>query len=203
MISKAFRNHFLIIYLLCTFQRNKAPNEPTIPLLMPQQHMIASNHSIVSDEINSQDDIHSPLLSTKNSEMNRVEIDLGSLARSNPRNRKNRGENSDQDLQMQSFVDEIRDKSQPLLGKNLHASVLTEIEKGDREWWEMQERGYQVDSLEASGQVGPRTSCHCQVKGFKNIKCIFWYIADAMPTGFAIAWAHLGSGPDQFQNRGV
>ncbi|KAF3322746.1 phospholipase D p1-like protein [Carex littledalei] len=144
-------------------KRNKAPNEPTIPLLMPQQHMITGNHSIVADEINSQDDIHAPLLSPKNSEMNRVDIDLGSLARSNARNRKNRDDNSDQDLQMQAFVDEIRDTPQPLLGKNLHASVLTEIEKCDREWWEMQERGYQVDSLEESGQVGPRTSCHCQV----------------------------------------
>jgi hypothetical protein len=133
---------------------------------MPQQHMITSSHSIVSDDINSQDDIHAPLLSTKNSEMNRVEIDLGSLARPNTRNRKNRGENLDQDLQMQAFVDEIRDKSQPLLRKNLHGSVLTEIEKGDREWWEIQERGYQVDSFEESDQVGPRTSCHCQVKGF-------------------------------------
>ena len=96
--------------------------------------------------------------------MNRVDIDLGSLARSSTRNRKNRDDNSDQDLQMQAFVDEIGDTSQPLLGKNLHVSVLTEIEKGDREWWEMQERGCQVDSLEESGQVGPRTSCHCQVK---------------------------------------
>ncbi|XP_078159578.1 phospholipase D zeta 1-like isoform X2 [Carex rostrata] len=144
-------------------KRNKAPNEPTIPLLMPQQHMTTGNHSIVSDEINSQDDIHAPLLSPKNSEMNRVDIDLGSLARSNARNRKNRDDNSDQDLQMQTFVDEIGVTSQPLLGKNLHISVLTEIEKGDREWWEMQERGFQVDSLEESGQVGPRTSCHCQV----------------------------------------
>ncbi|KAJ1699336.1 hypothetical protein LUZ63_007848 [Rhynchospora breviuscula] len=144
-------------------KRNKAPNEPTIPLLMPQQHMITGNNSIASDEIYSQDDIHVPLLSTKSSEMNRVEIDLGSLARANTRNRKNRGENSDQDLQMHAFVDELRDKSQPLSGKKLHASVNTEIEKGEREWWEIQERGYQVDSFEESSQVGPRTSCHCQV----------------------------------------
>jgi phospholipase D1/2 len=156
--------HFLIVYLLYTFQRNKAPNDPTIPLLMPQQHMITSNHSTVSDEINSRDNIHAPLLPMKISEMNRVEIDLGSLVQPNPRNQKNRGENLDQDLQMQAFVDEIRDKSQPLLGKNLHGSVLMEIEQGDQGWWEMQERGYQVDSFEESGQVGPRTSCHCQVK---------------------------------------
>lgn len=105
--------------------------------------------------------------------MNRVDIDLGSLARSHARNRKNRDDNSDQDLQMQAFVDEIGVTSQPLLGKNLHVNILTEIEKGDKEWWEMQERGYQVNSLEESGQVGPRTSCHCQVKEVQNIKISF------------------------------
>lgn len=35
--------------------------------------------------------------------------------------------------------------------------------KSDSEWWETQERGDQVGFADDSGQVGPRTSCRCQI----------------------------------------
>ncbi|KAJ3683672.1 hypothetical protein LUZ60_013899 [Juncus effusus] len=136
-------------------KRNKAPNEPAIPLLMPQQHMVLTNHAVFSEETIAEDNIHAPLLQSRS---NGSEIDLGSLAASKTRNRKNKGgeKNLEQDLQMHSFVDEH------LMGNNLNLSLREDGEK-DREWWEMQERGNQVDSFEESGQVGPRTACHCQV----------------------------------------
>ena len=52
---------------------------------------------------------------------------------------------------------------------DLHVKILADIlpESGsktsDLEWWEAQERGDQVGFGDETGQVGPRTSCRCQV----------------------------------------
>lgn len=37
------------------------------------------------------------------------------------------------------------------------------MKNSDPEWWETQERGNQGGFADDSGQVGPRTSCRCQV----------------------------------------
>ncbi|PIA61265.1 hypothetical protein AQUCO_00300651v1 [Aquilegia coerulea] len=65
------------------------------------------------------------------------------------------------DFQMKDFVDDLdsmdlqRKKSLEIAYAHRHGS--------DKEWWETQERGDQVASIDESGQVGPRTTCRCQV----------------------------------------
>lgn len=50
-----------------------------------------------------------------------------------------------------------------------HVKMLFDVmaqpdtKSSDTEWWETQERGDQVGLPDESGQVGPRTSCCCQV----------------------------------------
>ncbi|XP_016433521.2 phospholipase D zeta 1 isoform X1 [Nicotiana tabacum] len=62
------------------------------------------------------------------------------------------------DLPMKGFVDDLDQNLE--LSSNL---VQPGMKKSDKDWWETQERGDQVVSLEESGQVGPRVSCRCQV----------------------------------------
>ncbi|XP_031397086.1 phospholipase D zeta 1 isoform X1 [Punica granatum] len=70
--------------------------------------------------------------------------------------RKSKAEALVPDMPMKGFVDdrelELHRKVPSTSGKNL-----------DSEWWETQERGDQMVSLDETGQVGPRTSCRCQV----------------------------------------
>lgn len=59
------------------------------------------------------------------------------------------------DTPMRGFVDDRNVLHRPV-AKRGSSSI-------DSEWWETQERGYQVGSPDETGQVGPRTSCRCQV----------------------------------------
>lgn len=71
--------------------------------------------------------------------------------------RKSKVEFDVSDMPLKGFVDDYD-----------HAKMFTDIlpqnvTRSDMEWWEMQERRDQVGFDYETGQVGPRTSCRCQV----------------------------------------
>lgn len=77
------------------------------------------------------------------------------------------GKKKPQGLPMKTFVAEM---GSPELDKGVVFDVGplsgSEVRNGEEEWWEQQERGDQVASEIELGQVGPRTTCHCQVISF-------------------------------------
>ncbi|XP_058077635.1 phospholipase D zeta 1-like isoform X4 [Magnolia sinica] len=76
--------------------------------------------------------------------------------------RKSKVEPSIADMQMKGFVDDL-----DVIYHQREVSMNTVAHLGmkhlDQEWWETQERGDQVVSADEAGQVGPCTSCRCQV----------------------------------------
>ncbi|XP_077218089.1 phospholipase D P1 [Tasmannia lanceolata] len=64
--------------------------------------------------------------------------------------------------QMKGFVDDLDSTH---LQRHMSLDVVSQpgIQSLDKEWWETQERGEQVVSTDESRQVGPCTSCRCQV----------------------------------------
>ncbi|KAK6930210.1 Phospholipase D-like domain [Dillenia turbinata] len=172
-------------------KRNKAPNEQTIPLLMPQHHMVIPHYMGRSNEMDiepkrvgnykdyrradsfssrsSAQDI--PLLlpqeadgmdsSKADSQPNGLNKSLG-LSRSLSFSfRRPKVEPLVSDMPMKGFVD---DSDCFILRRKMHPDFVSQSGRtADTEWWETQERGDQVLLTEETGQVGPRTSCRCQV----------------------------------------
>lgn len=67
------------------------------------------------------------------------------------------------DMPMKGFVDDFE--------MEIHQKVPSNGGKAlDLEWWETQERGDQMVSADENGQVGPRTSCRCQVGCHYGVK---------------------------------
>lgn len=66
------------------------------------------------------------------------------------------------DMQMKGFVDDhdFLDFKTKVSSGVVEESVT---KMSDEEWWETQERGNQLPSIDENEQVGPRTSCRCQV----------------------------------------
>lgn len=66
------------------------------------------------------------------------------------------------DMPMKGFVDDL--DTLDLKGK-MSSDVMAQpgMRTSDREWWETQERGNQVLSVDETGQVGPCIPCRCQV----------------------------------------
>uniref|UniRef100_A0A3N7FKQ6 Phospholipase n=2 Tax=Populus trichocarpa TaxID=3694 RepID=A0A3N7FKQ6_POPTR len=172
-------------------KRNKAPYEEAIPLLMPQQHMVIPHYRGQNKEkeverrdiednvkgIKRQDSFSSgsslqdiPLLLPQEADgpdgsgvgpkRNGLESTPG---RSHPHAfRKSKIESVVPDMPMTSFVDDHD-------SLNLHVKMSPDLaaepgtKTSDLEWWESQERVDQIGSVDESGQVGSRVSCHCQV----------------------------------------
>lgn len=72
------------------------------------------------------------------------------------------------DMQMKGFVD---DHDSTDLYQEMPMDIVAQpgMQHLEKEWWETQERGDQVVSADEVGQVGPRTSCHCQVRRIRII----------------------------------
>ncbi|KAG8636559.1 phospholipase D zeta 1 isoform X2 [Manihot esculenta] len=172
-------------------KRNKAPYEEAIPLLMPQQHMVIPHYRGNSKEleveiksvedngegIKRQDSFSSrsslqdiPLLLPQEAEgpdvsgggpkLNRCDSTPGrSLSLGF---RKSKVEPVVPDMPMKGFVD---DHGVMDLHEKMSSDLLpqTGTKASDLEWWETQERGDQIGFGDETGQVGPRTSCCCQV----------------------------------------
>ncbi|KAF9607468.1 hypothetical protein IFM89_036065 [Coptis chinensis] len=66
------------------------------------------------------------------------------------------------DFQMKDFVDDL-DSMDCQSKLSMDRLAYANSHGSDTEWWETQERGDQVASVEEAGQVGPRTTCRCQV----------------------------------------
>ncbi|XP_057962752.1 phospholipase D zeta 1-like isoform X2 [Malania oleifera] len=173
-------------------KRNKAPNEQTIPLLMPQHHMVIPHYmgrSRAMDiprnsleehpkRINRQDSFFSqspsqdiPLLLPQ--EDDGLEAATG--------DQKSNGLNVYHNfLHQTSRVDQNflfslnKAKVEPLasdtqmcgfvddLGLNDPQLAKSNIRISD-EWWKLEGNDYQLSSIDETGQVGPRTPCRCQV----------------------------------------
>lgn len=193
------QNKIIILIKYAIFQRNKAPNEQAIPLLMPQHHMVIPHYmgrsqevQIKSEnvdnhkEIKRQDSFSSrsslqdiPLLlpqeaddlDTPNGDPKSIVLDSPPDLLDQPSKlsnrlgftfRKSKIEPVGPDMPMRDFVDDLDTLA--------HHGMLTSdgvrkpsLKSSDPEWWETQERGNQVGFTDESGQVGPCTSCRCQV----------------------------------------
>ncbi|WOK96099.1 phospholipase D zeta 1-like isoform X1 [Canna indica] len=148
-------------------KRNKAPNEQTIPLLMPQQHMVIP-HYMGNRELNTQNEKQNivPQDGRKQDPLSHSCQDIplllpyepDALAAKAGNTKRAEVEHAVQDVQMKGFVN---DCSCPQTQS--YFKVISQPPIQNVEWWETQERGNQVVSTEESRQVGPRSPCHCQV----------------------------------------
>ncbi|KAL1223695.1 Phospholipase D zeta 1 [Cardamine amara subsp. amara] len=162
-------------------KRNKAPYEDSIPLLMPQHHMVIPHYMGRQEEsdIECQKDedsikgIRRDDSFSSRSSLQDIPLLLpqepidqdgssGGHKANGPNNRngpfsfrKSKVEPVDGDTPMRGFVDDRNGLDLPVRKRGSNSIYL--------EWWETQERGYQVGSPDETGQVGPRTSCRCQI----------------------------------------
>lgn len=172
-------------------KRNKAPYEEAIPLLMPQHHMVIPHYMGRSKEMEieskngeenfqgmkRQDSFSSmsylqdiPLLLPQEPE--EQDGSTGALKPngldSNPSRsvpfsfRKSKIEDPVTDTPMKGFVDDL---DSPDHHVEMSSDLLSQRNPKTQgpDWWETQERGDQVGSADETGQVGPRSSCHCQI----------------------------------------
>ncbi|KAL9265953.1 Phospholipase D zeta 1-like protein [Drosera capensis] len=173
-------------------KRSKAPNQEAIPLLMPHHHMVIPHYMGRSEAINisgdkmeqkknlnKHDTVSSrspseniPLLLPLDSQVINVDDELDGQMKSHdlvqpiaasetllPHQStvKPKGE----DLHMEDHGDDLLI---PGLETSETSSQMTHShELSSVEWWESQERGYQDAHVDETAQVGPRTSCNCQI----------------------------------------
>ncbi|GAB2277379.1 Phospholipase D zeta 1 [Dionaea muscipula] len=173
-------------------KRSKAPNQEDIPLLMPHHHKVIPHYmgrsepiEISSDKIeqkknlNRQDSFSSwspsediPLLLPKDSQVVNVDDILDghwkihhlvqqTVASESLFSHQSAVEPMDQDLHVDDCMDDSMSSN---LETDKTLSQITHSHKPSSvEWWETQERGYQDASTDKTAQVGPRSSCSCQV----------------------------------------
>lgn len=160
-------------------QNNKAPNEQAIPLLMPQHHMVIPHYmgrsketdiesrgnEVKQKDISHEDSFYSqspsenvPLLLPQ--EANQLD------AKSVDSKLKLNGIDSDQchfdqleplipEMQTNGFVDELDSMDKNIVDGQSDLPI-------SEDWWDVQQ-GSLVVSNDQTVQVGPRTTCHCQV----------------------------------------
>ncbi|CAN1244385.1 Phospholipase D zeta 1, partial [Linum perenne] len=167
--------------------RNKAPYEEAIPLLMPQQHMVIphymGNSSPVEIKIKNADgSVRIPMQdSSSRSSFQDIPLILpqepeeldgsnGGPKSNGVESKTSRVSNSLRkakvaplapEMPMKSFVDDH--DSSDLRGKISPDWTQPSIRPSDLEWWETQERGDQIGSGDETGEVGPWASCQCQI----------------------------------------
>ncbi|KAL0387383.1 UNVERIFIED_CONTAM: Phospholipase D zeta 1 [Sesamum radiatum] len=178
-------------------KRSKAPNEQTIPLLMPQHHMVLPHYMGRSSSID---------IERKTSEVNTEEIgrkdffspqtppeDIplllpheadgpDSTIMENKSNGLNSNDHFPAELSDRFTVSSFsyQDSGCPTSGDTRSgfsdddyssdpqsAMVMGAVSESDLQvkdyWWETQEQTFEVMSTNGVTQVGPRSSCHCQV----------------------------------------
>ncbi|PIA61264.1 hypothetical protein AQUCO_00300651v1 [Aquilegia coerulea] len=144
-------------------KRNKAPNEQAIPLLMPQQHMVIPHYMGKSIDIENTskkvEDNHIGL-KRQDSFSSRSSVQDIPLLLPQDADGLDAGRD-DQNLNGLDTTNNVVDQSRRR--KKSLEIAYAHRHGSDKEWWETQERGDQVASIDESGQVGPRTTCRCQV----------------------------------------
>ncbi|XP_044486732.1 phospholipase D zeta 1 isoform X1 [Mangifera indica] len=172
-------------------KRNKAPYEETIPLLMPQHQMVIPHYMGRSREVeighkNGEDNSKGMKRQDSFSSMSSFQdiplllpqdssgldgshggpksngMDINTTKSVSFRYQKAKIEPVTTDTPMKGFVDDY-DSSQSPMKISVDVITQTSNKNLDPEWWETQERGDQVGSMDETGQVGPRTSCRCQI----------------------------------------
>ncbi|KAM7279849.1 hypothetical protein ACFE04_006983 [Oxalis oulophora] len=165
-------------------KRNKAPYEETIPLLIPQHHMVIPHYlgeETKNVEENRKDMKKQESFSSSRSSAQDLPLLLpqeaeGPDTTSKPNGlpvpksgksipfsfRKSKIEPVVTDTPMKGFVDDLGSLD---LSAIMSKDVVGQpgAKTTDLEWWETQERGDLVSPRDESGQVGPRVSCHCQI----------------------------------------
>ncbi|ONI04374.1 hypothetical protein PRUPE_6G317900 [Prunus persica] len=156
-------------------KRNKAPHEQTIPLLMPQHHMVIPHYMGRSREIDVEkknkeetpnsfspsqdiplllpqeaDGLNAPIVDKKPSA-----LDLNHNLLEQPT------DDLYADMQMEGFVDDLHSmdlKSETNLNMVAQSGLTT-----SNEGLESPEEHDHAVAADDYGQIGPRTACHCQV----------------------------------------
>lgn len=173
-------------------QRNKAPNEQAIPLLMPQHHMVIPHYMGQSREIETEgknNDDHRgikredsssslsqdiPLLLPQDSDdTDTPEGDVDELNSFPDHLDQPKRVRSGHPFSFRKAKIEPVGPDMPMKGfvdsATYHGKMPVDrvthvgMHNSDPEWWETQERGDQGSFVDESGQVGPRASCRCQV----------------------------------------
>ncbi|XP_060219291.1 phospholipase D zeta 1-like isoform X3 [Lycium barbarum] len=132
-------------------KRSKAPNEQTIPLLMPQHHMVLPHYMGRSREVE---------VESKTAELNSKDLNG-----QDPFPSGSPPEDIPLLLPQEADCDEEVSCADEKLTDDLHHRDLQSHIKTHQQdnWWETQERVAEVISTDEIADVGPRTRCHCQV----------------------------------------
>ncbi|GMP76465.1 hypothetical protein CsSME_00033122 [Camellia sinensis var. sinensis] len=174
-------------------KRNKAANEQTIPLLMPQHHMVIPHYMSGTREMEDQTHVGNNHKDVKRQDSFSSRSSYQDVPLLMPQEADGLdASNRDPELNGLDRIRDVRDhpskgrspfsfrkpKIEPLisdmpmkgfvddldtLDHQHEVRLLPGIQTSDKEWWETQERGDQVVSADETGQVGPRISCRCQV----------------------------------------
>ncbi|BBH06514.1 phospholipase D P1 [Prunus dulcis] len=160
---------------ISAYARNKAPNEQTIPLLMPQHHMVIPHYMGRSREIdvekkNKEETLNSfspsqdiPLLLPQEADgLNAPIVDKKPSALDLNHNLLDQPtDDLYADMQMEGFVDDLHSmdlKSETNLNMVAQSGLTT-----SNEGLESPEEHDHAVAADDYGQIGPRTACHCQV----------------------------------------
>ncbi|KAA8545205.1 hypothetical protein F0562_019906 [Nyssa sinensis] len=155
-------------------KRNKAPNEQTLPLLMPHHHMVIPHYmgrsrerEIENENSGKADGLDASNVDNKLNglRMNQYQYHLDQPSKVGQSLsfsfQKSTIEPVIPDMQMKGFVDDL-DSMDLQSEMTLDAVAQSDMQISD-DWWETQEQRYQGVSADETAQVGPRTPCHCQV----------------------------------------
>nr|XP_009790304.1 PREDICTED: phospholipase D p1-like isoform X2 [Nicotiana sylvestris] len=132
-------------------KRSKAPNEQTIPLLMPQHHMVLPHYMGRSREVEAE---------TKTAELKPEDLNG-----QDPFPSGSPPEDIPLLLPQEADCDKGASSEDEKLADDLHRPDLQSQMKTYQQdnWWETQERVAEVVSTDELADVGPRVRCHCQV----------------------------------------
>ncbi|CAI9103469.1 OLC1v1001952C1 [Oldenlandia corymbosa var. corymbosa] len=142
-------------------KRNTAPDEHQIPLLIPQQHMViphymGSNGIEIKKQPVTIDENYFGRQDSFSSQSPSEDVPLLLPKEANSLNFSSLDEESDGLGSNQHDLNRVKD--------NAGSHELGEPDLGTSDnWWQSQERFCQSASFDEIGQVGPRTSCSCQV----------------------------------------
>ncbi|XP_069144852.1 phospholipase D zeta 1 isoform X2 [Solanum lycopersicum] len=131
-------------------KRSKAPNEQTIPLLMPQHHMVLPHYMGRSREI----EVESKTTELQWKDLNGQDaFPSGSPPEDIPLL-----------LPQEADCDEVSCADEKWTDDLHHLDLQSQMKTHQLDnWWETQERVAEVVSTDEIEDVGPRTRCHCQV----------------------------------------
>ncbi|OIT24712.1 PREDICTED: phospholipase D zeta 1-like [Nicotiana attenuata] len=132
-------------------KRSKAPNEQTIPLLMPQHHMVLPHYMGRSRDVEAE---------TKTAELNPEDLNG-----QDPFPSGSPPEDIPLLLPQEADCNEGASSEDEKLADDLHRPDLQSQMKTYQQdnWWETQERVAEEVSTDELADVGPWVRCHCQV----------------------------------------